>query len=331
MSVIYHNEFTQNSEEWLNFRKDKITGTSAYKLLQGESVEDILAEKENEPLFTGNKFTERGHILEDEARRLFADLHPDKQVYEVGAITNTLYPNCMVSPDSLVDEDSGLEIKSFTEANHLALHEAITPEIYAQIQWAMFISERKSWTLFQYNPEVEDLSEVYFQQTFYPDGEVFEKFRQALTEKTDDSLIIETAQKIANLESILQNTPEEIKAEILLYQTRQKEIQQLKDWLKTQTKGKVKKIYTDDAGNKLDISIYDTNRISVSDEAQVPEEYTTTVQVENVFQEKNGKFYQRIPNTKLVGNMYKAGKPLPPGFKLSTSRSISIKFNGETL
>lgn len=331
MSINYHYEFEQGSEEWLNFRKDKITGTSAYKLLQGESVEDILAEKKNEPPFTGNKFTERGHILEDEARKLFADLHPDKRVREVGAITNSLYPNCMVSPDGLVDEDSGLEIKSFTEANHLALHEAITPEIYAQIQWAMFISNRESWILFQYNPEVEDLSEVYFQQTFYPDEEVFEKFRQALAGRAEDSLITTAAQQIVTLESILQNTPEEIKAEIFLYQTRQKEIQRLKDWLKTQTKGKVKKIYTDDDGNKLDISIYDTNRVSISDEAQVPEEYTTTIQVENVLQGEDGKFCQRVPNTKLAGNMYKAGKSLPPGFKVSTSRSISIKFNGEAL
>lgn len=331
MAVIEHTEFIQGSDAWLEFRKDKITATGAYKILQGESIEDILVEKENEPSFAGNKYTERGHILEDQARKLFADLHPNKKVYEVGAITNTDYPLFASSPDALIDDDGGAEIKAFTEERQEDVFENQDPKIIAQIMFNLFLSERKYWVLIQYNPEVEDINKAYHETTFYPDEEIFAKFRQALVQTVDDCEVQEKALQIINLETELQQVPEEIKIQILDYQAKRAKIQELKDWLKTNSQGKIKKVYEDDSGNKLDISIYDTNRVSVSDESQVPEEYTTTIQVDNVFQSENGKFYQRIPNAKLAGNMYKAGKSLPPGFKVSTSRSISIKFNGETL
>lgn len=331
MSVIYHTEFEQGTPEWAEFRKDKITATGAYKISQGESIQDILAEKKNEKSFNGNTYTERGHILEEEARKLFSDLHPGCHVYQVGAITNAKYPLFACSPDMLVDDNAGGEIKSFTEEHHLDTHKAIDPEIYVQIQFNLFISEREYWWFIQYNPEIEDISQTYFETKVYPDEEIFQKFRDALENNSENPEIESKALEIIDLESQLQSQSEEVKQAIQTYTDTKNRIAELKNWLKTNSQGKIKRIYEDDSGNKLDISIYDTNRVSVLDETLIPEEYTTPIKVTDVYLAPDGEFYRNEPNTKLAGNMYKAGKELPPGFEVKKSRSISIKFNGEIL
>lgn len=332
-NVGYFFNLEQGSPEWLDFRKNFVTGTSAYKLLQGESIQDILAEKANEKEFSGNKYTARGHELEDEARQMYSELY-NRKVIEVGAVINTRFPQYLCSPDGLVlgnGERGGIEIKAFQEERQEEVFQNLDPKILSQIRFCMFVTKSLWWDWILYNPDVNDITKAFRVKRFYPDREIFQKFEQAANNSTDTSQIEETALQIIDLEAQLRQVPEEIKAQFLDYQTKKAQIQELKDWLKSHSSGKVKKVYEDDFGNKLDISIYDTNRVSVADETLVPEEYTTTIQVENVFQGENGKFYQRVPNSKLAGNIYKAGKSLPPGFKISTSRSISIKFNGETL
>lgn len=140
----------------------------------------------------------------------------------------------------------------------------------------------------------------------------------------------ETALTIIKLETQLQQVPDQIKAQIDFYNKTKADIEYLKQKLKESTAGKIKESISL-GDNTLDISITDRNTVIVVDEKEIEDQYTTTVQVENVFQAPNGKFYQHIPNTKLAGNIYKAGQDLPSGFGLKTSRSISIKFNGETL
>ena len=145
-----------------------------------------------------------------------------------------------------------------------------------------------------------------------------------------DAENIKMALEIIKLESQLQQVSDQVKAQIDFYNQTKADIEALKQRLKNETTGKVKETIIL-GGNKLDLSIYDTNRVLVKDPTLIPEEYTTTVPVDNVFQDEDGKFYQRIPNSKLAGNMYKAGGTLPDGFEIKTSRSISIKFNGEAL
>lgn len=140
----------------------------------------------------------------------------------------------------------------------------------------------------------------------------------------------ETALSILKLESQLQQVLEQVKAQIDFYNKTKSDIETLKQRLKDETSGKIKETISL-GDNTLDISITNRNTVVVSDESQVPDEYTTTIQVENVFQAPNGKFYQKIPNTKLVSNLIKAGAELPAGFNTKTSRSISLKFNGERL
>ena len=331
MSVVYHNEFVQGSEEWLNFRKDKITATGAYKLLQGQSIEDILEEKKHEKPFFGNKYTERGKLLEGEARKLFSDL-TNQEITEVGIITNDKYPDYACSPDGLIDsEDAGLEIKCFSEKHHLQVMEELDPEIYCQIQFNLFLTERKKWYFFAYNPEVSDISLVYYKQTILPDEEMFEKFRQAVKPKTSNNEVANLSLQIIELDTQLQSQPEEIKRAIEQYIQNKNRIAELKQKLKDSTTGRIKHTYSDDFDNKLDISIYDTNRVVIEDICQIPKEFIISQEDTDAYIGEDGKIYHDIADTKSVSNLLKTGKSLPPGFKVSTSRSISIKFNGETL
>lgn len=319
----------QQTPEWDFIRQNRVTGTSAWKIIQGMSIDDVIAEKQSEKKFLGNSFTARGNILESEAIKLYSEL-TGQRTFQVGAVINTNYPRFLASPDSMVENTGGLECKCFNEVRQENVFENLDYKIICQIQLNLFLSQREWWDLILYNPEVKDISKAYHIKRFYPDEEIFEKFRQAHKSHSNQTEIIRLGLELGRTQNELEIQKEKLALELQNLQIKQEQINKLKEKLKDATTGKVKR--TIQIGqNTLDISIYDTNRISVSDEAQVPEEYTTTVQVEKVFQGENGKFYQRIPNTKLAGNMYKAGKSLPPGFKVSTSRSISIKFNGETL
>lgn len=140
----------------------------------------------------------------------------------------------------------------------------------------------------------------------------------------------ETALQILQLETQLQQVSEQVKAQIEFYNQTKASIENLKQKLKSETSGKVKETLTL-GDNQLDISIYDTNRVLVSDEELVPPEYATPVELKGVYQTPDGRFFKNEPNTKLVSNIYKAGGDLPEGFTVKTSRSISIKFNGEAL
>lgn len=329
-TVGYLLDLKQGTPEWIEFRKDKITATGAYKILQGESIKDILAEKENTKDFFGNEYTERGHLLEDEARRLYEDLN-SVDVVEVGAVINTKYPIYACSPDGLLlNENGGIEIKAFQEERQENVFKNLDPAIIAQIQFNLFITESEWWDWILFNPEVEDISKAYHCKRFYPDEEMFEKFRNALNSQNDDTEIQETALTILQLQSELQKVPEEIKAQIEDFQAKQAQIDELKQRLKEQTTGKIKKIVKL-GEDTLDLSIYDSNRVSVEDPQLVPKEYTTQIKVDGVYLGPDGEFYKDEPNTKLVGNLYKTGKPLPKGFTVKTSRSISIKYNGKTL
>lgn len=99
-----------------------------------------------------NVHMERGKALEDEARDLYAYL-TDADPERVGFIREGQKG---VSPDSLVGEDGGLEIK--TKLPHLLidvlLRDDLPPEHKAQIQGALWITGREWWDFVAYWPKL---------------------------------------------------------------------------------------------------------------------------------------------------------------------------------
>jgi hypothetical protein len=105
--------------------------------------------------FLGNQYTERGHALEDDARRFYR-LITNADVHQVGFITDDdLTMGC--SPDSLVGEDGLLEIKCLLADKHVECLEYIDagecpPDYRIQVQGQLFITGRKWCDLYFYHP-----------------------------------------------------------------------------------------------------------------------------------------------------------------------------------
>lgn len=97
-----------------------------------------------------NADMERGHALEAEARNLYAFMQ-DVEPVQVGFVTNG---RAGASPDALVGERGGLEIK--TKAPHLLidalLRDEMPPEHKAQVQGCLWVCEREWWDFVAYWP-----------------------------------------------------------------------------------------------------------------------------------------------------------------------------------
>lgn len=170
--MILHDHI-QGSESWFAARVGKPTASNFSRLvnskgersksLQGyarELASELYAGKTlNE--FHGNAWMERGRELEAEAIALY-EFTNDVAVTRVGFCTDdTNRYGC--SPDGLVGEDGGLEIKCLKAERHMeavAYHakHACAPSGYVQqVQGGLFITGRKWWDLQFYNPELPPL------------------------------------------------------------------------------------------------------------------------------------------------------------------------------
>lgn len=99
-----------------------------------------------------NAYMERGHEYEDEARRMFAFMR-DVDPVRVGFIKNDRI-GC--SPDSLVGDDSGLEIKVAIPAVQIERIQRgdLPPEHKAQVQGSMLVTGRPTWNFVSYCPKL---------------------------------------------------------------------------------------------------------------------------------------------------------------------------------
>jgi hypothetical protein len=145
--LTLHN-IEQRSAEWHKLREGRFTASNAGKLLE------FGPHKALEPsTFTGNKWTERGLILEPEAIELYERVK-QIDVLHVGFVTNSHYPNCGASPDGLTDRL--IEVKCFEKDKHLSINlETIPFEVMAQLQFGMMICEMETADLVLYNPDVD--------------------------------------------------------------------------------------------------------------------------------------------------------------------------------
>lgn len=142
-SVQYHDSLVQGSPEWHAFRESfDITGSMVGALLGNSNYTRPWKAFTQKLGFDAPKESRdmlRGHTLEPIGReRVSKEL--GMQIQEVGAITNSDYPNMMYSPDGLIGDDAIWEHKAprrFTD-----LHEKHQDYI-DQMQLGMLLSGRK--------------------------------------------------------------------------------------------------------------------------------------------------------------------------------------------
>lgn len=148
--VTIHNT-PQNSEEWIQARIGKFTGSNAIKLLKHGRTDRARVQKSE---FKGNKYTRRGHELEPYAIAAYEQVK-DVKVNRPGYITNDKYPDCLFSPDGLTEKHV-LEVKCFGEKRHNDIHiRNIPDEIKAQIHFGMIMCELENANLVLFNPDIE--------------------------------------------------------------------------------------------------------------------------------------------------------------------------------
>jgi len=156
-------ECEQGSQEWLDLRKGKMTASHADAIgSSGKGLDTYIrkmmaenysrAEKEQ----YSNDDMERGKELEDQARSIYA-IGSGAEVKQVGFIEYSEFVGC--SPDGLVGDDGGLEIKCPKDEVYFTYlldgEKAIDSKYTWQMQMNMLITGRKWWDFVAYNPNFE--------------------------------------------------------------------------------------------------------------------------------------------------------------------------------
>jgi putative phage-type endonuclease len=157
-------DFEQYSDEWWAIRRGIPTASAFNKLItpggkpsiqSKQYAYELVAEcvvHEEEENFESSKWMERGVILEDEARDWFS-MKQGCEVQQVGFIMNDA-ETAGCSPDGLLTDDCGLEIKCPKGSTHVSyLVNGKLPETYAaQVHGSLIVSGFSKWIFCSYHP-----------------------------------------------------------------------------------------------------------------------------------------------------------------------------------
>ena len=163
----------QRSEEWFDVKRGKFGATDMATVANGKPATlKTLVFKKAAELITGyreegyiNEHMLRGIELEDQARQLYEFL-TGQEVDTVGFIEFDEYSGC--SPDGLVGEDGGVEIKCKDIHTHLQCLLYGDNSYMWQIQSSLFFTGRKWWDFVSYNEHFPPEKQLYVYR-HYPD------------------------------------------------------------------------------------------------------------------------------------------------------------------
>lgn len=159
-----HTQFQQNSTEWLVAKSGKVTASEldalispTWKVRTGDGVKTYLHKKlaevwigGNLPSLNGIFDMEIGKILEEEAKPFYTALTGEK--ITDAAFIETDDGRCGCSPDGLIGEDCGIEIKCPRMETHIGylLEGELPKDYHAQVYGSMYFSERPRWKFMSY-------------------------------------------------------------------------------------------------------------------------------------------------------------------------------------
>lgn len=135
--------------------KGKDGGASVTRAKYMRQLAGEILTGEPSPEGFSNWATDRGHALEDEARQYYAftrDIEPQRVGFIRGDIAGC-------SPDSLIDDEGGLEIKIAIPAVQIErlMRGVLPPEHKAQVHGSMWVSERPWWDFMSFCPRLPPL------------------------------------------------------------------------------------------------------------------------------------------------------------------------------
>lgn len=159
-------DIEQRSHAWIERRLGKPTSSQFHRILTpakkalsaqrfkyrnellSEWLDGVPSQSES------SVFMERGTLMEEDARAWFA-AQTGLPLRQVGMVeTDDGGASC--SPDALVGDSGGLEIKCPSLAVHIGyVLDGIDAEYRCQIQGSMWIAERREWWFCSYSPVLE--------------------------------------------------------------------------------------------------------------------------------------------------------------------------------
>lgn len=168
--MVIHDSVEQGTLEWQKLRCGKVTASELdnilkldYSLRTGDGPHTYLCRKAAEIVrgqveFGGGSWaTEQGHVREESAVPWF-ELETDCEVQRVGFIeADGGMFGC--SPDGLIGEDGGLEVKSPEPTAHVKylLAGKVPNDYWLQVQGSLFATGRKWWTFVSYHRDLPKL------------------------------------------------------------------------------------------------------------------------------------------------------------------------------
>jgi putative phage-type endonuclease len=160
----------QGSAQWLEARRGKITASRIGDVLDrlkkgGEGAFrrnyriGLLAERlsgRTEEHYVSPEMV-WGKELEDEARAAY-EIEAGNMVEQVGFVLHPTFDYAGASPDGLIGNDGGLEIKCPKTSTHIKwmLEGGVPEEHQAQCLWNMLCCDRAWWYFASYDPRLPD-------------------------------------------------------------------------------------------------------------------------------------------------------------------------------
>jgi len=185
----YFPDLEQGSIQWLREHLGRATAsgfseimTSDFEFRKGEMPKTYLAKKLAEKL-TGkplpgfhSRATDEGIAMEFEARKYFELEYDISTSYMGFVLADDGRTGC--SPDALIGEDSGLELKVPNSETHIKylLNGALPIDYAPQVHGSMWVTGRASWNFMSYNRDLPP-----FRIVVKRDEEIMKKISACLT------------------------------------------------------------------------------------------------------------------------------------------------------
>lgn len=175
----------QGTEEWFKVRNGKMTASNAHTIsVAGKGLDtyiktvvaDMFASQKEEGY--QSKAMERGSMLEEQARSIYELLY-GVNIEKVGFIEYSEYIGC--SPDGLINNDGGIEIKCINNKDYFQLLLGIEKpdsNYISQVQMCLMITGRNWWDLVFYNPNFKQSTYI---ERLVPDIDFIEKLKIGLS------------------------------------------------------------------------------------------------------------------------------------------------------
>jgi hypothetical protein len=158
-------DMEQGSQEWIEARCGIPTASQFHRIITPKTMKlsssskyylcELIAEKmlgaSLDPFI--NEYMERGTEMEEQAVAYY-EMQRELDTEKVGhCLLDSRLAGC--SPDRLVGDDGGLEIKCPAAATHVAYMLDMGADKYrCQIQGSLWITGRKWWDFLSFNPEM---------------------------------------------------------------------------------------------------------------------------------------------------------------------------------